>query len=128
MEGSGEVHATASGIDPQYPLDRRLSGPPEPTWTPWSREMSPDPVGNRTPVVQPAARRCTECASQFCESIQCPHFYGVERMSRREQPTATTDDSERLSYGGQGYYSSVSQPSGRGPVPDLASIIPALIL
>jgi hypothetical protein len=50
---------TVRGNCPRYPVDRGLRWAPDPVWTLWSTEkIFPDE--NRSPAVQPLARRYTD--------------------------------------------------------------------
>jgi hypothetical protein len=62
MEVSGQLHAPAAlpqGNHPRYPLDRRLSGSQSLSGR-FGEETNLAPAGNRTPAVQPVARRYTD--------------------------------------------------------------------
>jgi hypothetical protein len=58
MEVSGQFHATAS----LSPITYMAGWAPEPDWTPWRLGKFLAPLWNRTPVVQPTARRYTDWA------------------------------------------------------------------
>jgi hypothetical protein len=62
MGVSGQRHAPAA-LYPQYPLDRRLGGPPEPVWTQRLEVKSSALVGDRTPIVQPVVGHYTAWAT-----------------------------------------------------------------
>jgi hypothetical protein len=60
MEVSGRLHTPAillPGKEPLVPTGQEVRWAPEPFWTRWWREKFPAPAGNRTPIVQPIARR-----------------------------------------------------------------------
>jgi hypothetical protein len=53
------VSLTPQPLYPRYPLDRRLGGPQ--SWPGrYAEEKNLAPAGNRTPAVQPVARRYTD--------------------------------------------------------------------
>jgi len=59
MEVSEQIHAPAAlapGKEPPVPLDRRLGGPQSQSGCGEEGREIPDPVGNRTPVIQPVAK------------------------------------------------------------------------
>jgi len=57
MKVNGQLHAPAYLQEnrPQYPLDRRLSGPQSRSGHDGGEKNIPAPDGNRTPVIQPVA-------------------------------------------------------------------------
>jgi hypothetical protein len=60
MEVSGQHHVTPEGKKPKVPIGQKAELALEPGLTLWSREKSLVPAGNRTPDVQPVARRYTD--------------------------------------------------------------------
>jgi hypothetical protein len=75
MEVSGELHAPVA-----LPMEKELPVPigqeagwaPEPVGT---REKSLAPVGNRTPAVQPVARRYADWTKRYGTSGRAPFVY-----------------------------------------------------
>jgi hypothetical protein len=63
MEVSGQLH-------PRYPLNRRL-GEPQSRYGSYEKEKNIVPAGNRTPTIQPVARRYpTELSRKFTENTE----------------------------------------------------------
>jgi hypothetical protein len=47
------------GKEPSVPVGYETEWAPKPVWALWGTEKFLSPVGNRTPTVHPAVRRCT---------------------------------------------------------------------
>jgi hypothetical protein len=64
MGVSGQHHAPAAlyprGERTPVPIGQEAGWAPEPVWTQRLEEKSSASVGNRTPVVQPVVRHCTD--------------------------------------------------------------------
>jgi hypothetical protein len=68
MGVSGQHHAPVAlyprGKDPPpVPIVQEAGWAPEPVWTQGLEEKSSDPVGDRTPIVQPVVRHYTAWAA-----------------------------------------------------------------
>jgi hypothetical protein len=61
MGVSGQRHAPAALLPPgKEPIVQEAGWAPEPVWTQRLEEKSFAPAGDRTPVVQPVVRHCTD--------------------------------------------------------------------
>jgi hypothetical protein len=52
--------ALPPGKEPQVPIVQEAGWTPEPVWTQGLEEKSSATVGDRTPIVQPVVRHCTD--------------------------------------------------------------------
>jgi hypothetical protein len=75
MELSGQLHAPVAlppGKQPPVRTESEVGS--EPVWTLWSGQKSLSASGNRTPAVQPLARRYTDWANAFVKQPDANTF------------------------------------------------------
>jgi hypothetical protein len=76
---SGQLHAPTvlpPGKQPPVPIGQEAGWSSEPVWTLWRRENLPS-AGNRTPTIQPVARRFTDWA--IPASILLAYFHILKK-------------------------------------------------